>query len=405
MSCAYEGCTVTPRFNTKGVKPAVFCATHKLDGMIDVISQRCEFPECDTMATFNFAGKRGRRFCSQHKLDGMVDVKHKTCAHTGCTKVNAVFHYPGNKKGVFCAAHKQDGMINVISHRCAFVGGCDKHPIYNLPGENVGKFCVAHREPDMVDVVNRRCAFTDGCDVAASYGFPGRVVERCKQHIEDGMIFKSKTKCKEPKCNQPAIYGGGVHEAKACPTHKKPEHVNLVWRKCSKCDSTEILNQQSLCVQCDETTNFRKYYPKVKENEIKKMLDEHGFEYDYDRVVDLTKGVKFRPDFRFHCGTHVVFLEVDENQHKHRASREYARMTTISQAYDGLPVRFIRYNPDAYVVGDDNAERKNPSFPERATLLRYVLQRAIDEVPNISVSIKYMFYDRRENTPWTPLSE
>jgi hypothetical protein len=61
---------------------------------------------------------------------------------------------------------------------------------------------------------------------------------------------------------------------------------------------------------------------------------------------------KNRPDFSFVSDTSAIVLEFDEYQHKLEVPRcELVRMANIFYSYRGLPVTFIRYNPDAFKVG------------------------------------------------------
>ena len=39
--CIFPGCKTIPNFNLPGKSTATHCATHKLDGMIDIVSKRC----------------------------------------------------------------------------------------------------------------------------------------------------------------------------------------------------------------------------------------------------------------------------------------------------------------------------------------------------------------------------
>jgi hypothetical protein len=97
-----------------------------------------------------------------------------------------------------------------------------------------------------------------------------------------------------------------------------------------------------------------------------------------------------------------VILEVDENQHKSNdASCEYIRMFNIAQSLGGTPTRFIRYNPDEYRI---EKHKRNPTFTKRADLLRVALRCAMQEPTSCLLSVKYMFFDQRENTDYEKLS-
>jgi len=92
--CIFPGCTTQPVFNLPGESIATHCATHKLDGMIDIVSKRCIFPECTTHPSYNLPGESTATHCATHKLDGMIDIKSKRCIFPGCM-TQPKFNLPG----------------------------------------------------------------------------------------------------------------------------------------------------------------------------------------------------------------------------------------------------------------------------------------------------------------------
>ena len=54
----------------------------------------CKHAGCTKQPIFNTLGQKERLYCAAHKLPGMVNVKHKVCQHDGCTKV-PTFNTPG----------------------------------------------------------------------------------------------------------------------------------------------------------------------------------------------------------------------------------------------------------------------------------------------------------------------
>jgi hypothetical protein len=106
-------CKKRPTFNIEGETTALYCSTHKKDGMVDVISKTCL--DCKKGPTFNTEGETKALYCSTHKKDGMVDVKHVTCLD--CKK-QPTFNTEGETKALYCSTHKKDGMVDVISKTC-----------------------------------------------------------------------------------------------------------------------------------------------------------------------------------------------------------------------------------------------------------------------------------------------
>jgi hypothetical protein len=102
---------------------------------------------------------------------------------------------------------------------------------------------------------------------------------------------------------------------------------------------------------------------KRKEEFVAKLLAEeidlknNVVEMWRDMVID-SSCTRARPDFAYHCGTHIVIVEVDEEQHRsynncgfekdEKMKAENIRMYNIGNIFQGLPVVFIRYNPDDY---------------------------------------------------------
>jgi hypothetical protein len=129
--------------------------------------------------------------------------------------------------------------------------------------------------------------------------------------------------------------------------------------------------------------------------------------YASDQVID-SECSRRRPDFVYHLGTHVLIIEVDEGQHKSylctaygddkvgRMKGENIRMVQAAQCFDGLPVLYLRYNPDAY-------KGVKVSEPERrGTLVRWVKACLVKEDWMEGVKVKYLFYDQYDpvRTEW-----
>jgi hypothetical protein len=115
--CVHPGCKTRPIYNIEGETTALYCSTHKLDNMINVISKTCVHPGCKTIPHYNIEGETTALYCSKHKLDNMINVKSKTCVHPGC-KTIPHYNIEGETTALYCSTHKLDNMINVISKTC-----------------------------------------------------------------------------------------------------------------------------------------------------------------------------------------------------------------------------------------------------------------------------------------------
>ena len=58
-TCIYDGCSTIPSYNFAGEKRGIYCVTHKLVDMIDVISKTCIYEGCNIVPKYNFAGENG----------------------------------------------------------------------------------------------------------------------------------------------------------------------------------------------------------------------------------------------------------------------------------------------------------------------------------------------------------
>lgn len=400
-----EKCNKNPTFNWSGETKARFCKNHKEIGMINVKNKTCE--KCSTCPSYNFFGKKAR-FCVKHKEPNMINVHYNKCQI--CNK-QAFFNNKNEKKGIYCSLHKEANMININDKRCE---KCDKIPSFNITGESKPRFCSLHKEKNMINVRNKICekcvkissfnfptekngrfcfehkesnmvnvknSSCEKCSTRGSYGFPGCCPTRCVTHKEDGMISPSRKRCEISGCKEIALYGFTKHIH--CEEHKIEDEMSFLQRKCISCNLINILDPKTnQCYYCNPNTiiNVRLR----KQNEVKSWIDNSELIQPifYDKQINNGVCGKERPDFYWDCETHILILEVDENQHKDREKEcEYTRMFNITQMCGGLPVIFIRYNPDEYYI---NNQRQNPNIKNRRKKLidwlGYCLSNKFEEI-------------------------
>jgi hypothetical protein len=130
------------------------------------------------------------------------------------------------------------------------------------------------------------------------------------------------------------------------------------------------------------------------------FLDSKGFVGVTDRVVEGGDCGKERPDRVLDFGDKIVIVECDEDQHKGRQCLcEQARMVNIGQSFGGLPVYFIRFNPDEYKGGDE-------PLTNRYKMLALVLKGIKDgiDLPKALTSVMYMYYDGSVGSAWDALT-
>ena len=143
---------------------------------------------------------------------------------------------------------------------------------------------------------------------------------------------KEKSRCKE--CGESALC-----KSEWCSVRAIPKYNNY----CLSC-----------CIQvCPEIQVSRNY--KTKERDVSDHIDNHfeGYTWVNDKVVSGGCS-KRRPDKLLDLQTHVIIVEVDENQHtSYDTTCENKRLMELSQDLAHRPIVFIRFNPDAYTTKEE----------------------------------------------------
>ena len=244
----------------------------------------------------------------------------------------------------------------------------------------------------MIDVKSPKCI---KCKKTASYGIPCNLPNRCKSHKEEGMIIRPRGKCSIKKCNEVATYG--VHKPIHCEFHKNSNDENLVERRCTKCESIDIIID-GLCVNfCGLTEKHKelKKHQKIKEKRVLKILEEKFMKpTEYNVRVDRDCGGvnSEEKEIGFDFGDFIVFVEVDENRHRYYCELgEINRMKNIYMNEGGIPIIFIRYNPDNFK--DDKNKTKRLSQSKREEILIKWLNKYKNEGLKYNLSVNYLFYD------------
>ncbi len=253
----------------------------------------------------------------------MVDIIHKKCIYDGCDKGPA-FNYKNEKVRLYCSTHKLDDMVDIIHKKCIY-GGCDTRPNFNYKNEKKPLYCCTHKLDDMVDIKSKRCIY-DGCDKQPSYNY---------------------------KNEKKALY---------CSIHKLEYMIDIINKKCVLCDFNYAnKNYKYHCYNC-----YSYKFPmdvRVKNHKTKENAFMSELKKDYpDMVLDKTISdgcSKRRPDGFLECYTHVIIVEIDENQHQNY-SCENKRLMELSLDVDHRPILFIRLNPDAYT--NKNGKRVKGCF-------------------------------------------
>jgi hypothetical protein len=117
-----------------------------------------------------------------------------------------------------------------------------------------------------------------------------------------------------------------------------------------------------------------------------------------------------RPDLLLDVGSHIIIVEVDENQHTgYDCSCENKRLMEISRDLQHRPIVFIRFNPDEYTNHEGiyiNScwklnklgvlqihPAKKQEWDSRLMCLLEQIGYWVGIVPNKTIEIIQMFYD------------
>lgn len=310
--------------------------------MVNVRDKSCIHPECKIYPVFNYPGEKTRLYCKLHALSGMCDVKSDSCIEKNCN-TRASFNFIGNKKGMMCSLHKTDGMMNIKSSKCEEID-CMTIALFNFPGKKKGVFCSKHAQENMTNVVDKKCIFTD-CNINPYFNYPDKKTPMyCNTHKDKTMIDVKSSKFTCTSCN-------------------------LEWGKTNK--------SQTLCWYCNPIKRH-----KSKEEEIKKLLEFKNIKFINDKSVANDCCLKYRPDFLIDCGSYFLVLEVDEYAHSsYSKDCEIVRMNNISYSL-GLPVKFIRYNPD-----NKDYDKKHKQTKLIEEINKYIYKETLVDLEPI-----YLFY-------------
>lgn len=373
-----------PSFGFENSVRAEYCGECKLPGMIDIKHSLCV---CGNhQPSFNFEGKKPE-YCGDCKLPGMINVKSLMCIRCGSKQPS--FGYEEDDRPKYCGDCKLPGMVNVVSEMCV---NCGKHqPVYAVPESIIATHCFSCKSPNMVDIKNLRCT---SCSKQACYGIPLNKPTKCGDHKEDNMIKNPRHTCEFKNCKEIAVFG--IKTPMFCDIHKRDNDISLIERECISCGRIDIVDEIQVCINfCNKSQEFEKYKKryKIKEENVYQLLrTEFGEPTIRDKVVDSDCG-KQRPDIVYELDTHVVVQETDERQHSSSGyceSGEYARMINIYNSYGGLPVVFVRYNPDDFKI---NGKVRKINREKKENTLVLWMRDAIQEIPKYNCQIVYLFYD------------
>ena len=382
--------TKQPRFGLEKGK-ATHCISCKLPDMRNVVDKICII--CGLkQSTFGIHQSKPTH-CGDCKGATMRNVKQKLCE--GC-KVKRPSFGMVRGQATHCKDCKDAGMRDVVNKLC--VGCASKMPTFGHENSRP-THCKGCKKAGMRDVINKMCV---GCGVKQpSFGVQQSKPTHCRDCKEAGMrdvINKMCIQC----CVKVASCGLEGGKATHCGTCKSDEMKDVVNKRCAgQCGGTFIERNQQYCANCDTQ---RKRLTRVRENKVANFLRDRisraWTTWNKQAPGSRECGGSMRPDFLYVLDFLIIVVECDEDQHKDRCLEgERQRMIDLFNTYGGLPIVFIRFNPDAFKVGGVTCRY---GMDRRHALLKEVLERelsrTVEEVASLpTIRVNYLCYDTQDH--------
>lgn len=238
-----------------------------------------------------------------------------------------------------------------------------------------------------------RCTH-DGCDAA----FPQS--SHLKEHLHWHSGYKPH-RCPFENC--PAAFTQSCN----LNTHVRVFHMGIKDHVCSECGAAYgYKNNLQKHVEAMHTLEGQARR-KNKEERVAKVLAAAGLAFKREHVIDFTcvgdvDGAYARVDFVLHEDGRIIFLEVDEGQHRFgygKVACDMKRMAKIIESLglegNTLPIVFLRYNPDAFTV-DGHTSKVSRKAREARLVATLTCKEDSKSRAAVPLTIRYMFYDTVE---------
>ncbi len=408
--CKADGCTKRANFGLLTDAQPSYCKTHKSNNMLNIVSKKCKSNGCGIQAYFGLPTDKSATYCNDHKLEGMVDIKNKKCKSNGCGSSSPSFGYPDDTRGTYCGAHKLDGMVNIESKKCKSDGCISSSPSFGYPDDQNGTYCGSHKLDGMVDITHKKC-IRDGCITQAYFGLStDKSPTYCYDHKSNAMIDIKNKKCKADGCITQAYFGLSTDKnATYCETHKSKNMVDIKNKRCDTCKITQM-NQKYKpnCAACHFSLHpndprIRNY--KTKEQAYMSGLLKKFSQFKLDKTINGGCS-KRRPDGFLDLLTHIIIIEIDENEHKsYDDTCNNRRTMELSQDVDHRPIVFIRLNPDGYTLNDKRMKGSfsltkktgelkvsKKEFNKRLNSLIESVDHHMIHIPDKTILIEYLYF-------------
>lgn len=410
--CEYEGCKTLPIFGNKG-KPT-HCWTHRKDNMEDVRhgKNQCNHDGCKTRPSYGFQGKKAT-CCATHAVDGMINVVSQHCVYVGC-KILACFGEV-HGKAMFCVKHKEPDMVDVLNKLCLHVG-CKKQPTFGYEDDEKPIYCFEHQRKGMENVRDKKCQHA-GCKTKPTFGIEGGRPTHCKTHKVEGMEDVSNKKCSHEGCTLRPYYGVEYGKPTHCDIHRKEKMENAVSKRCQSENCMTIVKPkfQGYCFRC-----FIHKFPDQEVSRNYRIKEQHIYNFLLatfpketiinDKTVQGGCSNR-RPDFFIEKFTHALVIECDENGHPESSYSTTCKVARVNELYTDLgdrPIVFIHFNPDSYIneqgiklpssfkyhkVLEVPVIRDHKEWESRLMALKEKIEFNLRNIPQKPVTIEHLYFD------------
>ncbi len=280
---------------------------------------------------------------------------------------------------------------------------------FGLPNQ-IRTHCGYHRQSDEILLAGNKCIQED-CMVRASYGIPGGPKLSCAKHHKNGEVNLVSKRCVAEGCNTQPNFGLPNQRPTCCTIHKLDGMIDVMHKRCMVCDMiTANQKYKPWCARCyfythpddPRITNY-----KTKEQAFMLPLKEVYSNMVLDKVISGGCSRR-RPDGMIDCLTHVVIVEIDEDQHiSYDQTCDNRRTMEIFRDVGNRPVSFVRLNPDGYTrdgkhIGKTFSTTKsgelkcnNKEFERRFEVLVEAVGVAINTIPDSEITVKQLFFTEK----------
>lgn len=351
----------------------------------------CYEPGCDRQCIWGLAQDQRGKYCKEHAPSNAVTMKSIKCQSAACTST-ATYGTIYDKIRIRCVNHANDNMINLNDLLCV-EKNCKSLASYGDGKNRI--YCATHATNNSAPMGKKLCE-EKGCKTRPSYGYVDGPATFCKKHCKDSMVDVVSNLCEDTHCNKSACFGYVGKAPSRCSVHADLDMVNLMYPTCATAGCGTRIHPEKhpgikFCASCD--VDGRRP-ARSREMQAANAMSKAGLYWNsWNKEIGDGRvcGGRYRPDFVFERPSFTIIIEIDEFQHSPKGYEcDNRRMLDIFNAYGGLPVHFIRFNPDEFRIGQKKCTQDGMS---RLLMLIRTLKTFLDHPPSPQFTITRLYYD------------